>query len=315
MDLFKYHERIGYTFIPNLKVRVDHTDGPYLMRTDQLGFRNDREITNANNSIFVFGDSFTAGDGVSNGRRYTDFLQEGIKDSEIFNFGLPGSGTDQQYLTWEAYAKDLSPRLTVIAVLVENIRRNMVQHRYVVTPEGEKRLKPKPYFDFDEAGQLVLRQVPVPRDLLPLEASKNVDQGGKFPGLRKLITDLGLKENLQKFTKYQPVPGYNSANSKDWLLMRGILKNWTSQISGPCVIVPIPLYQHIEETACPKAYQTRFSEFSNETSIPVIDPLKKLQLVDVAKRRDYRLKNDTHLSTLGHKALAGAVLDEILELI
>ena len=45
---------------------------------------------------FHNGDSFTAADGVSNRQRYSDLLEARLPGIEVYNFGLPGTGTDQQ---------------------------------------------------------------------------------------------------------------------------------------------------------------------------------------------------------------------------
>ena len=47
--------------------------------------------------ILRFGDSYTAADGVSNKKRYSDVLMQMLPNTEIYNFGMPGTGTDQQY--------------------------------------------------------------------------------------------------------------------------------------------------------------------------------------------------------------------------
>ena len=75
--LFEYDPDIGYRFVPHLKTRVASPDGGYLVRTNGQGFRNDREFERDDSTprILVFGDSFTAGDGVSNGSRYSDVLE------------------------------------------------------------------------------------------------------------------------------------------------------------------------------------------------------------------------------------------------
>ena len=38
-QLLKYDPIIGYRFIPNLKARVPHEGGGYLIRTNEYGFR------------------------------------------------------------------------------------------------------------------------------------------------------------------------------------------------------------------------------------------------------------------------------------
>ncbi len=38
-QLFQYDPTIGYHFVPNLKARVEHEAGGYLLRTNRDGFR------------------------------------------------------------------------------------------------------------------------------------------------------------------------------------------------------------------------------------------------------------------------------------
>ena len=76
--------------------------------------------------------SFTAGDGVSNRHRFGDVLEKRLGNVEVLNFGLPGSGTDQQLLTFREYAKDLEYDLLLICPFVENIERIVATHRKTV---------------------------------------------------------------------------------------------------------------------------------------------------------------------------------------
>ena len=71
----------------------------------------------------LFGDSYTAGDGVSIGHRYGDLLEAELERAQVLNFGLPGSGTDQQYLAFREFAAALDYDLLIISPMVENIRR------------------------------------------------------------------------------------------------------------------------------------------------------------------------------------------------
>jgi carbamoyltransferase len=135
---FEYHPIVGYKFIADLRSRIQHEGGGYFVKTNNLGFRSDtnfQEGKAGKKRILVFGDSFTAGDGVSNKFRYTDLLEKDC-DCEVYNFGLPGSGTDQQYLLYKEYAPKFDHDLLIISVLVENIRRVNAQYRYYLGAEG-----------------------------------------------------------------------------------------------------------------------------------------------------------------------------------
>jgi hypothetical protein len=252
-QLFQYHPTIGYKFIPNLKTRIQHEAGGYLIRTNDWGFRSEIEFTKEKKAdkkrILFFGDSFTAGDGVSNKYRFTDLTEQLIPGSEVFNFGLPGSGTDQQFLLYKEYGQEVECDLIVLVVLVENIRRIKSHYRYYYNEAGEKAVYQKPYFDLKD-GQLELMNAPVAMqpfkmEELPESEQEKVDTGGRFGAARGLINKLGLKELTQKITKYQPVPDYNSADSPEWRLMREIIYSWSKMAQAKFLVVPLPLYQFL----------------------------------------------------------------------
>ena len=112
-QIHEYHETIGYRFIPQLSARIPHEGGGYLVRTNSAGFRCDRELTKEKPPevfrVLLFGDSFTAGDGVSNQYRYGDLLERQFPGLHVLNFGLSGTGTDQQYLIFREFAKVIIP--------------------------------------------------------------------------------------------------------------------------------------------------------------------------------------------------------------
>jgi len=311
MNLYRYDEKIGYTFFPDSKFRVPHESGAYLVKTDSRGFRNSEAFDINSDSILVFGDSFTAGDGVSNGHRWTDLIAKNVKEYKIVNFGLSGSGTDQQYMIWEKYAQNNSPRMVIISVLVENIRRNKAKYREVKTPEGEVKLKPKPYFEIEQ-GALKRYHQPVPRELIDSESAEkgSVDQGGKYPRLRQFIKKLGLEEQIQKITKYQPVPDYDNPNSKGWKVTRAILEEWITKLKAqntPVLLLIMPLHQHTEEHASANGYQARFQELSMDLGVDLLDPLEYMQSFKMDERRRFRFERDVHLSVIGNKVMADYV--------
>ena len=139
-QLHQYHPLIGYTFIPGVKARVQHESGGYLVKVNNLGFRCNRDISEKKDPdkfrILVFGDSYTAGDGVSNGKRYSDLLESMIPNSEVYIFGLSGTGTDQQYLIFKEFAKAIEYDLVIIGVMVENINRIITRYRPYKSENG-----------------------------------------------------------------------------------------------------------------------------------------------------------------------------------
>lgn len=324
-QLFQYHPTIGYHFVPGLKARVEHESGGYLLRTNASGFRCRHDFEPKRREgrprLLLFGDSYTAGDGVSDKYRYAELLERRIPGLEVYNFGLSGSGTDQQYLIWREFARDIEHDLVVIAVLVENIRRVAARYRPYLTPDGERQLLAKPYFAL-EGEELVLHNVPVPREPLSAEEAgaeelAHLDRGGRFAWLREAANRLGpgVKDRLQRWSGYQPVPGYDRPDHPDWRLMQAILRRWIGEVEAPLVICPIPLYQHIEETASPKAYQQRFASLADPPRVVVHDPLPDFQRAPLEQRRGYRFPIDCHLTPSAHEVLAdslGGCLEEIL---
>lgn len=321
-QLFEYHPLIGYRFIPDLKTRVTHEAGGYLVKTNNIGFRSEIDFYNEKKSpeqkrVLFFGDSFTAGDGVSNKFRFTDLLQAARPDLEVYNFALSATGTDQQYLIYREYANRVEADLIVIMVLVENIRRVNAHYRYYHNENGEKVLYQKPYFELGN-GDIVLKNTPVKKETIKIEdaGDSKIDRGGRFESLRILIKKIGLQAFVQNLFKYQPMPEYNSAKKPEWLLMKAVLKKWISELDKKKVLlVPLPLYQYIEETSSPKQYQKRFQELAAELNIELFDPLDDLKKYPKEQRRAFRFKTDVHLTPEGHKAVFESIQKKINQLV
>jgi carbamoyltransferase len=316
---FEYHPIVGYKFIADLRSRIQHEGGGYFVKTNNLGFRSDtnfQEGKAGKKRILVFGDSFTAGDGVSNKFRYTDLLEKAC-DCEVYNFGLPGSGTDQQYLLYKEYAPKFDHDLLIISVLVENIRRVNAQYRYYLGAEGEMKVWMKPYFQI-VGNQLHLQNTPVePKPInvsdLPEGEKGAIDSGGPFELLRTIVKKLGLKEQVQKLIRFQPVPEYSSSRKPEWQLMKKILEQWVSESKVPVLLIPIPLYQHIEETASASSYQRRFSELKSICHLH--DPLPDLRRYELKSRRSFRFERDIHLTPEGHRALFESILPVVKKIL
>lgn len=327
-QLYEYHPVIGYRYIPNLRVRIPHEGGGYLMQVNGQGFRSDRPYaaarTPGHRRVLVFGDSFTAGDAVPNRQRYTELLEArlgaaGDAPVEFYNFGLSSTGTDQHYLIWRECAQDIEHDMVMIVVFVENIRRVAAQFRPHRDEQGQERLYAKPYFRL-AGGELQLcgvppRREPIAESELSAEQGAAVDQGGRFPLLRKMVTALGVRDMVQKMTQYQPLPHYDSPGDPAWLLMRAILAQWIAALDKPVLLVPLPLPQHLDQTCDAAAYQARFAELAADVGCMLHDPLPDLLCIPASERRRLRWEKDIHFTPAGHAALATSlepVLGEML---
>jgi carbamoyltransferase len=316
-QLYEYHPVVGYRYIPELRVRVPHEGGGYLMQVNEQGFRSDRPFVQTRipgrRRVLAFGDSFTAGDAVPNRQRYTELLEtylsaSGTAPVDIYNFGLSSTGTDQQYLIWREFAQGIEHDLVLIAVFVENIRRVNAQFRPHHDEHGHECIYAKPYFRL-EGGALRLFHVPPRRE--PYEAAElspeqgaAVDQGGRFAALRKMVNTLGVRDVVQKMTQYQPLPHYDTPSSPAWLLMRAILAQWIEALGKPVLLVPLPLPQHLDQTCSAAAYQARFAELAEDLGCALHDPLPDLLRIAPAERRRLRWEKDIHFTPAGHEALA-----------
>jgi len=317
---------IGYHYIPSLTARVEHEGGGYLLRTNAAGFRSRHEFEPARTPgtcrVLLFGDSFTAGDGVSDKYRYGDVLEEKVPNLEVFNLGLTGTGPDQQYLIWQEFAAGLEYDLVVIGLQVENIRRVVSQYQRYATRDGELIVMAKPYFSLEGDGSLRLHHVPVPPEPVPSsslspEKQDFVYRAGDADGLRRMVRRLGprAKHAIQRVTRYQTLPAYARPGDLPWRLLKAILEKWVSEIPVPVLLMPIPLYQYVEGTCSARPYQARYAELHDPPRLTVHDPLPDFLRHPAASRRSFQYAVDRHFTPSGHEVLAASLATRIESLV
>ena len=337
-QIFTYNKNIGHLFVPNLNARIINENGGYYVNTNSLGFRSDIEFKQKKEKhprILFFGDSNTAADGVSNSERFSDIVGKYF-DAEIYNFGLSGSGTDQQYLIWKEYAQNIEADLIILCVLVENIERNKVAYRESLNPYTKKKfLVPKPYFNLNK-DKLDLQNFPAPRIKSNLsEIDPNMIQW-EVPKDQELIYQLvnwsrksellkPIRNNFDPLLKklrsfiikmaYQPLPDYDRKNSKGYKLMKKILAEFIKSLSPvPVIVLPIPTYHYYVDGAKP-IYNKFFNFFNNpKNNVHVLDPLKYIKNLDFIKRQSLCFNEDkSHFSQFGHQVISDFLIKQISE--
>jgi len=324
-QLMEYNPAIGFRFIPGLKARVPHEGGGYLIRTNNEGFRCKHNFVKEKRAgirrVLLFGNSYTAGDGVSNGKRYGDYLEKIIPNLEVYNFGMPATGTDQHYLIYKEFARKIKHDLMVIAVFVENIRRVNSHFRYFYDEKRDLVLYEKPYYSLRD-GKLTIKNVPPSKKptlemRLTSEEKKYILPHARFPKLKKIFNKLEksskfrkevikseFKDRILRWIHYQPLKEYNNPKNSAWLLMRAILEDWIINHKEPVILMPIPLYHHILKLSDSSHYNARLREVVSNTGCILHDPLHDLFTYPYRERRCFFFEQDGHLTPKGHFAFA-----------
>ena len=112
---------LGWHGTPNLEARFHKVDFDVLVKHNDLGFRKrESSVQPVPNSpvLAVFGDSFTWGWGVDNGKVFTDVMQTQLGSGiDVRNFGVNAYGTVQeQLLLKKRISEGLHPRYVLVMV-------------------------------------------------------------------------------------------------------------------------------------------------------------------------------------------------------
>lgn len=312
----QHHPLIGHLFVPNIDARLPNENGGYFVKTNSEGFRSEWDFTKEKGDkkrILFFGDSFIVGDHCDNRERFSELCGEAL-NAETYNYGLPGSGTDQQMLIYEEFAKNVEADVIVIGVMVENIDRITLASRPSIDRTTGKEVKvPKPYFTL-ENGQLVHHHNPVPKEREIIEArqtedsliSKTVREANKLTKKYTGSNHSKLRSSLVKLSGYTPQPQYKDANHPDLALMEAILNRFIEQASkqAKVVVVPIPTPHYLIDGV--KAhYRPFFERFHKpENNVHLYDITPELLELPWETRERMNFDVDNHFSPLGHKIMA-----------
>jgi len=118
--LFRHDPQLGWAPIPNVTARFTVTR-TVTVRNNSLGLR-DIEPTGASAPTVMFlGDSFVWGYDVEANERFTELLRENLP-VRVINAGVPGYGTDQEYLLLERLWGAVKPDVVVLMYCTGNDR-------------------------------------------------------------------------------------------------------------------------------------------------------------------------------------------------
>jgi len=165
-----YHNALAEpTDVRNLGYRYDQELGWFPMASSSQQFKGSRTITAVHNRdgfrgpeltknskprLVFLGDSLVWGYDVEASERFTEKLQAKHADWAVYNLGVAGYGTDQEFLLLKKYFDEYRPQAVFLVICGDNDNDdNAANFRYGYY---------KPFFTFKD-GSLKLHGVPVPR--------------------------------------------------------------------------------------------------------------------------------------------------------
>jgi hypothetical protein len=322
----RHHPILGYEYAPGTRYTLLRPGGgDYVLAVNSAGIRSSRDYSlekpPATFRILAFGDSFAAGQFLSNEHRFSEILERRVPGLEVINFGLEGTGTDQQVLMYEHVGRRYEHDAVMLLPFLQNIRRNMVEARPSLDPEtGRQVLLPKPRFALVD-GRLELRNVPVPDERRPFDEGDAATLRGTDAdvGLSRQVKD-GLsrlwlvqqaKKVLYPLLRYDPFPEYKDPRSAEWLLMAALIRRF-KELAGqrPLVIVPL-FYVSYVRYGMSRAYWQRFGSLADGRGTYAIDVLPHFRRLGPDAIRCFQEPHDAHLSADGHLVLADALAAEM----
>lgn len=321
----EHHPLVGYVYRPGVEMTLPTPEGGrYRIRVNAQGIRGDREYSAATPPnvfrVVVLGDSVAAGQYCSNDERFSDLLEAGSADLEVINLALEGTGTDQQLLLLQDFARRFEFDALLFCPYVENIRRNLVDYRVTAEAKtGRRVLTPKPRFTMED-GRLVLHNVPVPRERPPLDQAAHAlrmrsDAMTRTRRTRaatvRLLERLGLKRWLYRVFRHEPFPEYRDPAGPAWQLMAALVAECIATIGErPMIIVP-QVYRAYVEHPLADNYLRRFRSLARPGRVYVFDILPWFRRLPAATRRACFWSDACHLTPLGHRVVAEAIRTEM----
>lgn len=124
---------------PQAKVELKTVDFEVEYLTNQFGYRDAEWAEKPSESktrILVLGDSFTFGEGVNYGERYTEVAESKIENSELLNTGIPGFGLDEMLLFYLTEGRRYQPHVVMLALNWVSMERNylgLYQNGQIIT--------------------------------------------------------------------------------------------------------------------------------------------------------------------------------------
>lgn len=272
--------RIGWKLPPLRSITESTPAYSVSYRSNRQGFRSRRDFARPTRKrrIAFLGDSYTMGSGVEDEETFAHLIQQRLRKTQSYNFGIGGFGVDQMWQTLRHYALDVEPDLVVLSFIRPNLPRALSAYRM-----GHDWLA-KPVFRL--AGG----------ELEPMTPDDRPGALRRFVGRHSRLLEIGRRVQYSISRNY-PV-GYT------WRLNRALFENVRDDCraaGAPLVVVHIPVNRRHPAPM----FERQFADMG----IPFLD--LGPHLPPDADRLYHRL--DPHLNAAGHRWVADTLTAFLVE--
>jgi hypothetical protein len=161
--LYEYHETLGWAPPKNTTKLFTGASRTITVTHNSEGFRGPEPVKNDKPNVIFLGDSFVWGYDVEASERFTEKFQAKHPEWNVYNLGVSGYGTDQAFLLLQQFFDEYKPYIVILIFCtdndVEDNAHNMRHGGYY-----------KPYYSIEDAPNMKLNGVPVPRSERVLRA-------------------------------------------------------------------------------------------------------------------------------------------------
>ncbi len=308
--LIQYDARYGWKLSANWTGRHQHFDYGAEYHTDQFGMRKSAaQKASVNRRVLVLGDSFTFGLGVNDDETFVSILNGSQEEVRYINAGVPGFSPDQQILWMNAAIKMSLPDEILFVVylgndLIDLGRPYPLQAEYA-----------KPYVTMDETGQLNFANLPVPAARKPDSIAELTLQDIVLPGSERRLWSGSrlvalLRENLTS-KNVQLEPELTKHMQPSLALFNALLVRLATE-QGPLLrFVLLPGASLVKK---PGSLSARYQQLVREKLAYLIQA-QGFEVIDLTPAllghtAPAYFPNDGHLTTDGHRLVAGALLND-----
>ncbi len=292
----------------------------YVIQTNSAGFRCEHEPgveCGETIKVLFIGCSFTAGDGVSNKRRFTDLLEKKDRSLKIHNCALSATGSDQQYLVHRDMGPVIDPDVLVVSPYAGCLGRNLFPHKISYDNfSGGLTRQPKPFFTIDENDRLTLQNIPVPK--VTLESGNNKSASRENTGLIGRTIGRGADKIKGALAGLLSKPSaalasYEDEKSKGYRLMRRILEMTVNESNASIkILLPLPHKESLDAGARPD-YLPLFERVASDTGAKLWDVSERLLKLPPGSIPGLFL-SDGHYGEAGHGAVADFLVRKFSEI-